>query len=83
MARLKKAIRDKKMQEFQYIDTDTLVLWRVSISDLSGLEKLSDDDFANVQPLSPIDRLSTVFSSVAKERHLHIIVKPPTIGKCP
>ena len=72
MARLKKAIREETMPEFQHIDPETLVLWRVSISDLSGLEKLSDNDFANEQPLLPMDRLSKVFSSVAKEGHLCI-----------
>ena len=80
MGSLKDAIKEKMKQEFQHIVADTLVLWKVSISDVSSLLELSDINFANEESLLPMDKLSKVFLGVPKEGYLHIIVKPPIIA---
>ena len=68
---------------FDRVPAKTLVLWKVSVSDVDSLQKLTDVEFANEVSLSPMDTLSEVFSDVPKKKHLHIIVKPPSIGKFP
>ena len=81
---LKDAIKHKKKPAFDHIPADTLVLWRVSIHDVHNLpENISDVQGVKEGPLSPMDTLSEVFSDAPKKKHIHIIVKPPAIGKCP
>lgn len=83
---LKYAIKEKKKPAFDHIPADILVLWEASISNRFSqqeLEGLCEDNFDHVRSLSPMDRLSKVFSGVPKEGQIHIFVKPPPIGKCP
>ncbi len=84
MGTLKDAIKEKNKPVFDHVAANALILRKVSVSDVHSLpEKLTDAEFANGVPLLPMDRLSKVFSGVPEEGHLHIIVKPPGIGKCP
>ena len=81
---LKKCIKEENQRRFQHVDANTLVLWRVSIHDVHNLpENISDVQGVKEGPLSPMDTLSEVFSDAPKKKHIHIIVKPPAIGKCP
>lgn len=77
---LKRAIKEEKKQRFSYVDADTLDLWTVSVSDIRSLDEV---DSPKVTPLLPTSKLWRVFSNVPEEEHLHILVKPPTVVKCP
>ena len=79
---LKKAIKDEKKPAFDHIPTDNLTLWKVSYPVDGGLNgNLSKLKFVDKESLSPVDRLSKVFSIVPKEAHLHIVVKAPPTGE--
>jgi hypothetical protein len=81
---LKNFIKVENTPAFDHAPANTLILRKVSVSNDHSLpEKLTDVEFANGVPLLPMDRLSKVFSGAPKEGHPHIIVKPPSIGKCP
>jgi hypothetical protein len=78
---LKEVIKDKK-PAFGNIAADSLALWKVSIPVDHGLEqKLSDMELNDNESLSPVDRLSQVFSDSPEERHLHIVVRSPPAGE--
>jgi hypothetical protein len=76
---LKDAIKEKKQLAFQHVDADTLVLRKVSLPFDDRLEEIVRN-FDGGEPLSPIDKLSEVFSNVA-DSHLHIVVGRPC-GAC-
>ena len=61
-----------------HIPADTLVLWKV---DFSVDESLDGNltNFLDEESLSPVHRLSKVFSNIPKEDYLHIVVKGPSI----
>jgi hypothetical protein len=77
---LKDAIKAEKQPAFDHVPADTLVLWKVSFpvdGSLDGnLRNLLDDN-----SLSPVHRLSKVFSNMPKEEYLHIVVKGPSIAE--
>ena len=84
VATLKDAIKEECQRQFHHVAANTLVLWKVSISDIHNLpEKVSDIQGVKEGPLLPLDTLSEVFSDEPKDEHIHIMVMPPTIGKCP
>ena len=64
MGSLKKAIKEEKKPAFDRVPADTLILWKVSVSDVDSLQKLTDVEFANKVSLSSMDRLSKVFLDV-------------------
>lgn len=79
---LKEAIKEKTSRLFKHADAMDLVLWNVS--------EVVDDNLGNTlaginleeQPsLSPVDKLSKVFSDTPVEGRLHIVVGRPTDGK--
>jgi hypothetical protein len=81
---LKDAIKDKKKPVFDRLAADALKLWKVSIPfHADSKEKVSNVQFRDEKELSPVDRLSKIFSVQPGERDLHIIVvcDPPT-GEC-
>ena len=84
MGALKKCIKEENKPAFDHVPAKALDCWKVSISDIHNLpENISDVQGVKEGPLSPMKRLMSVFSDVPKDEHIHIIVKPPTIGKCP
>jgi hypothetical protein len=76
---LKDAIKEKKQLAFQNVDADTLVLRKVSIPVDESLEEIVRN-LDGAEPLSPVDKLSEVFSNVY-ETHLHVVVDR-TPGAC-
>ena len=75
---LKKAIKHEKRHAFEHVDADTLDLWKVAIpadENLEGdLKMLNLDD---VQPLSPLAKLASLFADHPVDDHLDIVVKAP------
>jgi len=72
---LKKAIKIEKQLAFQHIDADTLILWKASFPVNESLEE-NLRNFVGEKPLSPVNKLSKVFSNV-HDTHLHIVVGCP------
>ena len=72
---LKDAIKEKKQLAFQHIDADTLILWKASFPVNESLEE-NLRNFVGEKPLSPVNKLSKVFSNV-HDTHLHIVVGCP------
>ncbi|KAG0049088.1 hypothetical protein BGZ89_004342, partial [Linnemannia elongata] len=80
---LKNAIKTKKAPEFDDIAADKLTLWRVAIP------TSEDDDDASIlidnvsstdkKKLSPLTRLSKLFTGELPEETIHIIVKRPSL----
>jgi Crinkler effector protein N-terminal domain len=89
VAALKECIKEKTSQTFREVDAKSLVLWNVSIphnptltDSVDALQLLDDDELPQVpdehiQSLSPVCKLSEIFSSPPVEGHVHIVVKPP------
>jgi Crinkler effector protein N-terminal domain len=76
---LKKAIKVEKPDTFKHVEADAIVLWGVSLpydDSLQGIAAKFKQDFKGAEPLSPIDKLSKVFSNVDDSR-LNIVVGPP------
>src|SRR6266702_532623 len=76
---LKDAIKDKKKPAFNDVVANTLDLWSVFIDVNDHLvEKINDLNLNTMEPLSPVKRLSGVYSKPLEDEHLHIIVRPPS-----
>jgi hypothetical protein len=79
---LKELIKDKKKHAFQHVDTNTLVLWKVSIP-ANG--PLHDDPtilgLSEGESLQPLEELSEVFSMSLPRKHIHVVVRAPPMGK--
>ena len=81
---LKKAIKDEKKNSLQFVDADSLILWKVSIpvdKDFEYSLKAHHPDFVDEESLTPVGSLSGFFSEPPVSMQLHIVVKLP-IGKC-
>ncbi|KAF8323654.1 hypothetical protein F5887DRAFT_903271 [Amanita rubescens] len=88
VAALKGAIKAERAQTFSNVDAASIVLWNISIPynptladnvdklhlDDDGLPQVSDQ---YIQSLSPLRKLSDIFSKPPIEEHVHIIIKPP------
>ena len=88
VASLKKAIKVERAQTFSNVDAASVVLWNVSIpynptlTDNVDALRLDDDRLPQVsdqyiQSLSPLRKLSNIFSMPPIEEHVHIIINPP------
>src|SRR6266702_4571868 len=67
---LKDAIKEKKKHTFNNVDADTLDLWSVFIDVKDHLEeKINDLNLNTMEPLSPVERLSEVFSNQFEDKH--------------
>ena len=76
---LKDSIKDKKQLTFHDVDADARVLWKVAFP----VDDILEDNlrtFVGDKPLSPVKKLSQVFSDVDEAR-LHILVARPP-GAC-
>lgn len=70
---LKKAIKEEKTCLFNCVDADDLVIWNVS--EIANLEKpLEKATFPGKELLSPLEKLSKVFSIMPLQDRLHIVV---------
>lgn len=97
VAALKEAIKQEKSNMFREIDASSLVVWNVSIpydrnlaENVNNLNLVDDDMLSVAQPnneqiesLSPVDRLSDIFSEPPVEGHVHIVVEPPRARSAP
>ncbi|KIL58228.1 hypothetical protein M378DRAFT_170864 [Amanita muscaria Koide BX008] len=73
---LKKVIKRKKKPAFDHIPADKLTLWKVSFSVTPSLrEDLSKHEFVDEESLSPVAKLSGIFSQAPIRENLHIVVK--------
>jgi hypothetical protein len=82
---LKDAIKKKMEHACDGIDAVLLDLWKVSDSNLPDdrnlKDKISELKLDDKQPLSPMAKLSTVFSEKPEDEHLHIVVRVPPAGE--
>ena len=77
VAALKKAIKEEK-HAFAQVDADAIEIWKISIrGDKDNLEQLAIPAF---DPLSPLQKLSEVFTSLSPT-HVHVLVKEPPVGE--
>ncbi|KAJ3782219.1 hypothetical protein GGU10DRAFT_436776 [Lentinula aff. detonsa] len=80
---LKEKIKEKTRPTFDHIAANILELWNVSIP----IKHLSDDKLPNIAPkgssLLPSDKMHDLFPNRLPEKHLHIIVRPPTVAAPP
>ncbi|KAF9992579.1 hypothetical protein BGZ79_002908, partial [Entomortierella chlamydospora] len=81
---LKDAIREKKPNDLQDVDADTLILWHVSIPSTPKrqitLGNLTDEEKATKKPEEledPTIEISEVFGLSPAKRTIHVIVKDP------
>ncbi|KAJ8582655.1 hypothetical protein M405DRAFT_867656, partial [Rhizopogon salebrosus TDB-379] len=75
----KDLIKDKRKHAFGGAVADRLNLWDVDLPVGDVSEHNLRLCFEHKAPLSPMARLSNVFSDLPKEEHLHIVVQaPPT-----
>src|SRR6266702_6162715 len=73
---LKDAIKDKMKHD---VVAYTLDLWSVFIDVNDHLEeKINDLNLNSIEPLSPVKKLSRVFSNQLEDEHPHIVVRPPS-----
>jgi hypothetical protein len=81
---LKDAIKEKMQPAFSdRVPADSLVLWNASIPvDDSLQENINKVEFGEGKSLLPTEELSDVFLESLPRNRLHLVVKPPTIGKC-
>jgi hypothetical protein len=82
---LKDAIKKKMEHACEGVDAVRLDLWKVSDSNLPDdrnlKDKISELKLDDKQPLSPMAKLSTVFSDKPEDEHLHIVVRVPPAGE--
>ena len=78
---LREVTKEKKSHTFQHVDTDTLVLWKVSIAINGNLAENFDPDIINDDPLLLVDLLSDIFSNAHAPRQLHIVVQALPAGE--
>ena len=76
---LKETIWAKKPNEFNHVDADKLVIWKVSFPSDDNLQKTLDErEFVEEGALRrPSLRLYKVFPTRPEDEHLHILVKRP------
>jgi hypothetical protein len=81
---LKDAIKEKKQERFKSVDADSIVLWKVSITDDDGLQQQIEGlNLVEEQSLRrPAARLSKIFSDPVEDEHVHILVRPPPAREC-
>jgi hypothetical protein len=73
---LKQAIKNEN-KAFVDLDAHSLDLWHVFIQGDEDFEKNVGELDLSMKPLSPMAKLSTVFSAQPEDEHLHIVVREP------
>ena len=75
---LKELIKEKNRHAFQYVDANTLMLWKVSMpySNIKDLAELPDGE-----ALMPVMKLSVIFPNHEVGENIDIIIKLPPTGK--
>ncbi|KAI0247811.1 hypothetical protein BJV78DRAFT_1285241 [Lactifluus subvellereus] len=77
-------IKKEKEVAFQHLDADALDLWKISIPPHQTVPLNLDYlqvNLNDVTLLLPIDELSEVFSESVAPKHIHVIVKSPTLAQ--
>jgi hypothetical protein len=65
-----------------HANADDLILWKaIILLNRSVKETIKNLDFSDANLLSPMDKLSEVFSEPLDSRHLHIAVRVPPAGE--
>jgi hypothetical protein len=78
---LKKAIKEEKKPELDHVTASSLKLWKVSIPvNDSFKENISNVELREKETLSPVDKLSYLFTVQPEEGHLHVMVHSPPAG---
>ena len=75
---LKKAIKAKKMPEFNFFDADRLKLWKVQIRD-DKVKELNTLMLHDNDQLLAKRKISSYFTDKPLDKHIHIVVKPPKL----
>jgi hypothetical protein len=71
---LKKAIKEEQKPTLDHVTADSLQLWKVSIPvDNNSRETLSQIVLRDEEAVSPVKRLTDVFSDRPKQGDLHVI----------
>jgi hypothetical protein len=78
IGQLKKAIKAKKMPEFNFFDADRLKLWKVQIRDDNNKE-LNKLTLHNNDQLLAKRKISSYFTDKPLDKHIHIVVKSPKL----
>ncbi|CAG8518905.1 356_t:CDS:2 [Paraglomus brasilianum] len=78
IGQLKKAIKAKKIPEFNFFDADRLKIWKVQIRADNDKEpnKLT---LHNNDQLLASRKISSYFTDKPLDKHIHIVVKPPKL----
>ena len=74
---LKDMIKKIKKPLFDHVPASSIVLWNDSIPDDRLGERLDKLQLDDKPSLSPLARLSEVFPDLPKDRHIHILIRPP------
>ncbi|KAI9448767.1 hypothetical protein BJY52DRAFT_303470 [Lactarius psammicola] len=75
---LRHAIKNRK-PAFQYVDADSLTVWKVILPFEEALEEILETLFDEAS-LSPVELLSEVFPEPLIRKHLHIAVKDSSMS---
>ena len=78
ISQLKKAIKAKKMPEFNFFDADRLKLWKVQIRDDNDKE-INKLTLHNNDQLLARRKISSYFTDKLFDKLIHIVVKPPKL----
>lgn len=78
---LKKAIKEEKRPEFDYIPANSLVLWKVSVQFTQNLKnEVEAHNLVDDNKLQPLEDLSGIFSDLEIKR-VHVIIDRPQSGE--
>ena len=81
----RKAIKEEIKPEFDHVAANSIVLWNVSNKSIAvdeAIERNVDNlNLNNANPISPVEILATEFSSGLVRHLLHVVIKPPPLGK--
>ncbi|KAG1843677.1 hypothetical protein F4604DRAFT_251848 [Suillus subluteus] len=78
---LQNVIKGAKKPQFDHITADSLELWKVDPPVDVTIENLRNLTLDPMKSLSPVAKLSKLFSEQPNEEHLHIVVQPQHTGK--
>lgn len=79
---LREVIKGERDRLFNRVDADDLILWNVSeVADLNLKKPLQKANFSRKESLSPMEKLSKIFSNTLVEGRLHIVVGLAEYGK--
>ncbi|RIA95502.1 hypothetical protein C1645_757415 [Glomus cerebriforme] len=78
IGQLKKAIKAKKIPEFNFFDADRLKIWKVQIR-ADNDKELNELTLHNNDQLLARRKISSYFTDKPLDKHIQIVVKPPKL----